>query len=307
MNDRRSSTSTPQGSRTKSNFQKLGEWMCTKCETPCEDPNDIECFICKQWTHQDCAQMKDKDYPTLSRPNIQYICNPCIDSGKIAADAQSQQDVRIDKLLDLVTKLTAKVADLERGLGGENIQAMVKKMVDEKVEEMMEEKEEIEKRKLNIILVGVPESRHEDAEERKKKDLDAAREILGQLTDMEDDEVKDPIRLGPVTVGKRPRMMRVTLSREERKQLILRKAPQLNQGKTDPKEKVYVNADYTPKQRQKRRELREELERRRAGGEQNLAIRNWAVVTVTPRTQTDTTTKRDTKDGREGEEKAKNK
>lgn len=47
--------------------------------------------------------------------------------------------------------------------------------------------------------------------------------------------------------------------------------------------KIYVNQYHTLKQAQKYKELKEELDKRGNGGEQNLAIREWNIVTVNPR------------------------
>ena len=52
-------------SKDKNFHATLGSWQCVYCDEPCEDnvPNNqkrsIECFTCKKYGHQECAQLSD--------------------------------------------------------------------------------------------------------------------------------------------------------------------------------------------------------------------------------------------------------
>ena len=70
---------------------------------------------------------------------------------------------------------------------------------------------------------------------------------------------------------------------EEKRKEIMRKAPELNKGISMNETRIYVNADYTQKQRERNKELRTEKQRRTNEGEENLAIRNGIIVVMKPR------------------------
>ena len=72
--------------------------------------------------------------------------------------------------------------------------------------------------------------------------------------------------------------MKVVLASEDQKDKVLRVSKNLKY-KGDGLEKVFLHQDLTPKQRQKRKELVEELKARQSQGEQNLIIVKNKIVT----------------------------
>jgi hypothetical protein len=199
-------------------------------------------------------------------------------------EINSRSDARLDKLIEMVLDLTTKVRSLEtvveKGLGVESLDEKIEEAVNRKVEEVMEEQQDIERRKKNVIIVGLRESAKETAEERRQDDLNAAKSLLGKLVNIEEQDVKEPIRLGRAG-GHRPRMLKVTMNNEDKKREAVKKSPELNAGVTEPNKRVYINHDYTPRQRQKYKELKEEKQRRTDQGEENLVIRNGKVMVKT--------------------------
>ena len=87
---------------------------------------------------------------------------------------------------------------------------------------MMEEKR---KRMNNIIVVNIPESRNDSAEERMKEDLTRVKSLIEKATDgkINTEEVSQPIRLGKLTIGSanKPRLLKVTVTSKETKQTIM--------------------------------------------------------------------------------------
>lgn len=275
---RKSSTGKDRGGNGKKTMEKMGTWQCTECDNACTDDGDIECFVCKNWTHKKCANIKEDMYETLSLDNVQWICSKCLKGKK---EVQTKTDAQLEKLLDLVPlvhSLKTKLEKIEEGLGMEKLEEKVEEVVDRKLAEALEEQNEIEKRKDNIIIVNMRESDKTSVEERKQDDLAQARTILGKLTKIVDDGLTDPVRLGKIG-GNRPRMLRVSVKSIEKKKEIIKKAHEINVGITDKNKRIYINPDLTPKQREKNRELRAELSRRVQGGEVNLAIRGGKIVT----------------------------
>ena len=109
----------------------------------------------------------------------------------------------------------------------------------------------------------------------------AAKSLISKIVTLEEGEVVEPIRLGKVG-GNRPRLLKVTVKNHDKKKEIVRKAPELNRNVADKDKRVYINHDYTQKQREKYKALREEKWRRTREGEQNLVIRNGKIVVFKP-------------------------
>ena len=84
----------------------------------------------------------------------------------------------------------------EQGGEGKKNREMISESVEEKVKEAMNEARERENRKLNVILVNVPESEGESVDERKKGHLEQVGNIAGKITEVGRDDFRDPIRLG---------------------------------------------------------------------------------------------------------------
>ena len=72
-------------------------------------------------------------------------------------------------------------------------------IVERKVREYMDESKEVEKRKMNLVINGIPESNNEDAVIRKEEDRDKVRNLFHTLG-VEPTELSDlTVRLGKVT------------------------------------------------------------------------------------------------------------
>lgn len=81
-------------------------------------------------------------------------------------------------------------------------------------------------------------------------------------------------RLGrkPLGEGAKPRPLKVVLASEDQKERVLRVAKNLKRSGVNGLERVFIHQDLTPKQRQKRKALVEEMKVRQGQGEQNLII-----------------------------------
>ena len=107
--------------------------------------------------------------------------------------------------------------------------------MEEKVKEVMNEAREKERRKLNVILVNhlnVPESEGENAEERKKRELEQVKNITGKIAEVGRGDFWDPIRLGVKTIGQesKPKILRVTVKNEDVKKECWRMQENLMRG-----------------------------------------------------------------------------
>ena len=94
-------------------------------------------------------------------------------------------------------------------------------------------------------------------------------------------EVDSPVRLGKFTIGQNvhPRLLRMVVKTVETKKKILQGMHALNKNKT-LQQRIYINNDATPKERETVRKLKEEIRQRSQGGETSLMIdyRNLKIV-----------------------------
>ena len=131
-----------------------------------------------------------------------------------------------------------------------------------------------ERRKLNIVVMNLPECTPSADETRELGDL-------YQFTSVIKNNLKLNIKATKChRVGKlqedRPRLLVVTLDNVETKQELLRMSSQF---RSIPEWKnLYINPDLTPAEREANWKLRQELARRRAAGEEGIIIRQGAIV-----------------------------
>lgn len=144
----------------------------------------------------------------------------------------------------------------------------------DKAEEM-----EIEKRKKNIIVHGVPESESTSPEQRIEDDLSLL-SVMFHEADVENVTVDNVIRLGKKAsdATTNPRPMKVVLNTVDNKLTLLRNAKNLRMREEGGWSKVFIHQDLTPKQREARKPLVAELKERKAKGEKDLIIFNGKVV-----------------------------
>ena len=111
------------------------------------------------------------------------------------------------------------------------------------IHEEMAERQNIEKRRNNLIIVGVKESTEAGEELRKIQDL-----IRVKLAITEEVVIQDLTRLGTRTRGQN-RMIKITVKDIKSKKVILNKAKNLRQlEEGDEFHKVFIKPDLTPQQ-----------------------------------------------------------
>ena len=131
---------------------------------------------------------------------------------------------------------------------GENpqIRKRIQDVVKEEVKVALEEREEIEKRALNLLVVNIPESRKDTVEERKEQDARRVMEVI-QMTGVSREElgeVENVFRLGrePGNNG-RTRPLRFSIKRAETKTKILKNAREVNRNTQAGDTLIYINRD----------------------------------------------------------------
>lgn len=269
---------------------------CLICTVTVGDKQEsVECTTCSGWTHRKCAKLSAEAYRTLSASNnnIQYLCDDCLskpdNTPPTPTNLKSNLE-NITSMLQLIIQNQQKTdaALLERPTRTEVVDIVESKIVD-KVDDMVEKKvnaavkeaTEKNKRRCNIIVSNIPES---DPQDTSHTDTETVLEELKTiLPTIEKPDITDLRRLGPKTA--KPRKICVILCSEDKKKAILKATRTRTYPDSTPtSERCYINADLTPKEQIKHKELRDELKRRKNEGETDLVIRRGEVVT---RTQAD--------------------
>ena len=250
-------------------MRRLSLSMCPICGNDCVEAG-IDCHVCHQRFHLGCVKMSVTTYKAIQKqPQLKWFCTACTDvsvRGKPTGPGVDQQNAVMMEMMDRMTKMMDRIDRMEEKIVTrdtlKDFEKYVEDMVDSKIEDKMEERLEKEKRKLNLIFVNVKESVGK-REERLQSDIEKVRSIVGEI--LPEDEakeirIKNPVRLGGENAGNRPRLLRIEVQTEEMKYKILKNASKLNEGKdwSDPTRR-YVNMDYTAKERQINKELREQL------------------------------------------------
>lgn len=137
------------------------------------------------------------------------------------------------------------------------------------VKEDVDERLEIERRKGNLIIHGVPESNAE-------KDIDEVAKILGEGLKLDFTRHVDKMeRIGREVEG-RPRPIRMKIKNMDGRKEILSRAKNLKD--TEEFKRMFISPDLTRRQQEADRELRQQLKRIREGGVQEARIKNGKIV-----------------------------
>ena len=202
--------------------------------------------------------------------------NPSISSSslkKIVADAVS--DAITDIRRELISESKRLIAEAE--IKWERNLVMVSESIHSTLKtDVLNELQDREHRKNNIVVFGMPEQLTTNAPGA-NCDKEDALNIFSKIG-IEDVKVERCFRLGNKTSRQKPRPMKIILSSQMNRDLILRAAPKLGKlSDTNQFRKVFLKPDLTPQQQEEERNLRQELKCRRDNGE-NVMIKNGKII-----------------------------
>ena len=132
-----------------------------------------------------------------------WFCDNCLGEETSIVDDPTVDPV--NKLLTRISTLETTIQKLEKSLqvvqtGQLSYDENFDEIVERKVREYMDESKEVEKRKMNLVINGIPESNDEDAVIRKEEDRDKVRNLFQTLGD-------EPTELSYSTSGKSNRQI----------------------------------------------------------------------------------------------------
>ena len=240
---------------------------CGSCNDIVSDGDkSLCCEACNKWFHINCINISVSKYKSIGslQSIVRWFCTQC--------------DVKIKNALSKLALLEAKVSELE---------AKIELNIEKKIEDMLDERLEREKKKNNLIIFGVPEApddnKNKQGAERKQYDIEKLEKLNDGLCDelnIETSMIDNIYRIGKVSTNtNRPRPICIKLKNASDKYRLLNNAKRLREAQSGWQKEVYISLDYTKHQRELRKKAMDELKIRRDAGELNLVIRNFKVVT----------------------------
>ena len=289
----RKSNQSQAAQATQINMKKFKCGRCRKeiADVPKkEEDESIMCSKCNTWFHRNCTSLDTDEFRILLRgkENVVYSCDGCLmDHGNEIKKLNGLEEKLVD-LMNIVTNMKESIlkevdSRIEEKL--ESRMEEIEKNLTERLERKTEEQEERDRRKHNIIIVQLPESQNEVKEDREEDDIQAAHSILSKVTSIDVEEISKPVRIGPKRdQDGKPRLLKVTLGSTEKKEKILRSYNKcLNENVKDPNKRIYINADLTPLEREREKQLRDELKAARLSNPtKKLVIRNNKIFELLP-------------------------
>lgn len=224
--------------------------------------------------------------------NLHWYCNKCnVTFSKVLSS--------ISRLEAQHQKLVTEVSDIKNQVTSCNDKYEVvtdkinelDKTIDNKFEDMCQEIEDRDRRRSNLVIFGMPESASENAESRKQYDTTCVSTLLEELDMDPRTAVKDSvIRLGGKISSKNgknsnagPRPVKIQMQDPKTCMTVLKRAKHLQNTKTEILQNLSIKRDMTPKERQIRKNLVEEMQQREKRGEKNLRIVNQKIVKTKPK------------------------
>ena len=290
----------------------------TRCVTCSKDAGDkaILCQWCEKWEHRACAGISVDEYKILSTSSntIMFFCSVCCPKVSMALKRedrfgitqnainglstkideclldqlkgvelrlQKSQDHLSQKLKDLESRLQApKTSALEQQLKSlETISQQAGAVTADTASKLVDEYRDMKRRQWNLIIYNVPEEDSSDSVLRKAKDKEFFDSLIHSIG-VGSVEVVDIVRLGARSPGK-IRPLRVHFGNMEHRKTVLANARKLRDSTSSIYKKVYINPDLSKKQREAQWKLRQELARRKEGGETGIVIRRGHIVSQT--------------------------
>lgn len=258
---------------------------CDFCKADAD--NIVQCEKCLSWLCCDCQSISPNMFKAITEfQSLHWYCKTCECQVQEMLNVSLEEGNPVENRLQSIEKqlvdLTTTIKNIvtNKGChngahnemsdtmqqstnittaidGVNNPPTQTQSIITSTVSSFLTEEKDRERRRLNLILHGVPESSSEDIQTKKEHDSNLVQEILNQHLRVSA-TIANPIRLGQKNL--KPRLLRISVSSDREKAIILRNCTKLR-GKNvpDPFCGVYICPDLTFKERENNKKLREQL------------------------------------------------
>ena len=258
-------------------------YKCIDCSQICTaGQKALLCERCNEWIHITCADISDTIYDTFftagsKLSSFHFYCNPC--DGKVEEALQKYASLEKD-----TKELKADMTIVKGELQG--IQDTIKRSIRTNISTAIDNKNEIDKRKMNLIVFGLPEAdsvgENWGIAEKVKKDIETMNTIISDELEVALSPrtgIIDARRLGAKTQGKH-RPLKLEFRDLGTKRDVLTKAKTLRNSDNEIAKKLYINPDLTKEQKEADKELRKEMWRQREEENKNVIIKKGQIITA---------------------------
>lgn len=245
------------------------KWFCLKCNTSFKTLKKVNRDMKDENVALKIAYKdKEEENLTLKRTSTE------IEQENITLRENNKQ------LTDQVKKLEAKI---------ENLRIQLKKEILEEVFEELEERNEKERKKNNLLIFGIEEADYASRQEKVEGELNICVQVFEEIqSEVRNEDIVETFRIGKrrnvgeiegrgeerqTQARKKPRPILVKLRDERTKWNIIKRAKTIRQSRIDTLKNVWIVPDLTMRERERDRELRQELQEKRDAGEEGWFIR----------------------------------
>lgn len=233
--------------------------ICSCCNSPTEEHKVAKCTICKKIFKHSCVDLTISEVRTINgKKGLTWNCSSCVVLG---TDMQALQQA--------IVELKNEIVELKR-TANQNISSTID---NNQFEEILQEINEREKRKCNVVIFGISEQQNLGNQTRAEQDKQLVTNIFQAISvAMPGNENIKAIRIGKFDESKNfPRPVKVTVSDESTVHEIIHKARNLKS--TANYKNINISLDRTPRQIELYRTVKRQLNERIAAGETNLRIK----------------------------------
>lgn len=279
---------------------------CGRCgKKVTRNQNALACEMCSMWYHATCEKVNKEEYGMIRKMEnkVVWYCRDCksrteniISHYKVIEKENQLLKDENKELKERVTNIEREISNMKRAIKQEikdeimedvrhiteGVAEEVKKIMKgdtimeknmQELEKIIEEKEDRRKRANNLVLYRAPESEEEDVSKRIEHDRGIVKELFERALGVQDCTVMRMIRLGKRRDGQ-DRPLLLEMSNEREKWIIIKNAKNLK-GETDNvMKKIGISRDMSKEERDRDRNLREELKEKRQNGEEGWYIRD---------------------------------
>lgn len=219
----------------------------------------ITCSVCTRVFKHSCVKITSEEFRILSDPDKGYDWS-CTNCRKIGS--------QLKELKNLILSLQNDIQLLK----DEN-RVLKSADTDDNFENIIEEINERNYRKRNIIIFGLPEQNQDDTPQaRIQKDKQDVENIINCLDeDFAVDDIK-PNRLGRYN-NEKIRPVKITLKDENQVRELVKNVRNLKNLRNSRYKKVFVSVDRTQRQLNHYKKLKEEVDKKNAIGQDKVRIK----------------------------------
>lgn len=246
-------------------------FTCSCCNVETEKLKLITCFVCKKSYNHVCVGLSVADIRTITAKNaigISWNCPTC---------RGASNDIILE-LKSMITGIMKELNDLKNQL----VSSAPSQLNTYNFEDVIQEIDQRQSRKCNIIISGVVESSSSERVIRAEDEKRCVGQILNHLCPNLVTDAITPIRLGKYDPQRtKPRLIKVKLSDESTVHNIIKKSKSLKDNALF--KHITIFFDKTPKQIKHYNAVKLELQKRTDNGERNLKLKYIrGVPTIVP-------------------------